>query len=155
VAVTKLNFQLGGTLTLVPEATGYALITVRYGGFTLTARGDDMAYTLPADMQVQVQVTFVDASGNPATVDGAVTWDSSDATGNMLTVTVDPTDDTLATVAAPGQLGAAQVSCTADADLGDGVTPIVTTMDVTVVAGAAVAGTITPVGSPVPIPPPA
>jgi hypothetical protein len=40
----------------------------------------------------------------------------------------------------------------ADADLGERVRELATTMDVTVMAGEAVAGTITPVGEPEPIP---
>ena len=37
-----------------------------YDGFTIKAKGDAMAYTLPVDKQVHVQVTYVDAGGNPA-----------------------------------------------------------------------------------------
>jgi hypothetical protein len=110
-----------------------------------------VAYTLPSGMQVQVQVTYVDANGNPATVDGLVAWNSSEA--GIVDVIVDPTDSTLATVQAAAGLGAAQVTATADADLGAGTRPLVTLMDVTVVAGEAVAGTITPVGPPTDIPP--
>jgi hypothetical protein len=110
-----------------------------------------MAYTLPAGMQVQVQVSYVDANGNPTTVDGLVAWAASDA--GTLTVVVDPTDSTLATVQATGNIGQAQVTATADADLGAGTRPLVTLMDVTVVAGEAVAGTISPVGEPTDITP--
>jgi hypothetical protein len=41
-------------------------------------------------------------------------------------------------------------TATADADLGEGVSEIVCTMDVEVVAGTAVVGTITPTGEPQP-----
>lgn len=109
-----------------------------------------MAYTLPADMQVEVKVSYVDASGNPAGVDGAVVWDTSDAT--IAKVVVNSADSTLCEVIAPGPVGNAQVTATADADLGAGTTPLITTLDVTVVAGQAVAGTISPVGPAEPIP---
>jgi len=111
-----------------------------------------MAYSLPAGMQVQVQVSYVDANGNPATVDGLVSWGASDAA--TVAVVVDASDSTLATVQAIGGLGQAQVTATADADLGAGTKPLVTLMDVTVVAGEAVAGTISPVGEPSDITPP-
>jgi hypothetical protein len=56
-------------------------------------------------------------------------------------------------VLVPGtKTGNVQVSATADADLGSGVRNIVTLLDVTVVGGEAVAGTITPVGEPQPKP---
>ena len=151
--MTKLNFQLGGTLQVITEQenTGYALVSVRYDTFTITARGEEMAYTLPAGKQVDCQVSYVDAAGNPATVDGPVTWDTSDAT--IANIVVDAADDKQCAVQAVGATGQAQVSCTADADLGAGVTTLVCTLDVTVVAGEAVAGTITPVGAPVDITP--
>ena len=109
-----------------------------------------MAYTLPDDHQVEVQVSYVDSKGHPAQVDGDVTWQSSDEA--IATVEVDSTDSTMATVTPSTDLGQAQISCTADADLGEGVKEITSTFDVSVVAGEAVAGTITPSGDPIPIP---
>jgi hypothetical protein len=108
-----------------------------------------MAYTLPNDHLVQVQVAYVDSHGNPANIDGAVTWDTSDA--NIATVDVDANDSTRATVTPNGQVGQVQVSCSADADLGEGTRELVTTMDIEIVAGEAVAGTISPVGAPQPM----
>jgi len=112
-----------------------------------------MAYTLPDGYQVEVAIAYVDAGGNPATVDGNVTWSSSDPT--ILTVTADTTvaQQMQAIVAATGALGNAQVQASADADLGSGITTLNTLMDVTVVAGQAVSGTIQPVGAAEPIPP--
>jgi hypothetical protein len=111
-----------------------------------------MAYTLPVGKQVHVQVSYVDSAGNPAVVDGLVAWDSSDQ--NIVDVLVDDTDSTLAIVRAEGKVGLCQVTATADADLGLGTRTLITTMDVEVVAGEAVAGSITPVGEPEDIPPP-
>jgi hypothetical protein len=149
--VTTVQFQLGGTLKFVTEEeSGYALLTIKYDGFTITARGDNMAYVLPNDKFIAVAVAYVDAKGNAAQVDGDVTWDSSDE--NIVTVEVDAADSTQAKVIPTGQVGQAQVSVTADADLGSGIREIITTADIQVVAGEAVAGTISPVGEPQPIP---
>ena len=79
----SVEMTIGGTLNLlfreiVEEELPIALVTLSMGAFTVTARGDHMAYTLPVGMQVRVQVAYVDAAGNPASVDGAVTWSSSD-----------------------------------------------------------------------------
>jgi len=124
--------------------------TLKYGNFIITVEGDHMAYTLPVDQQVEVQVAYVDSKGNPAQVDGSPEWSSSDP--SLLTVTADPDDPFKALIVPVGGVGNVQVKVDADADLGSGVTSLVTLMDVTLVAGEAVAGTITPVGSPEPIP---
>jgi hypothetical protein len=77
-----------------------------------------------------------------------VSWASSDET--IARVVVDAGDTTGASVEAQGKIGQAQITATADADLGTGVRELVTLMDLTVVAGEAVAGTIEPVGAPIP-----
>lgn len=150
--MTSVEFKLGGTLTFLVEEEGYVLVTLRFDDLTVTARGENMAYTLASKMQVHVQVAYVDAAGNPAVVDGPVQWTSSDTT--IATVTVDGADSSKALVAAVGPIGQAQVKAVADADLGAGVRNLTTPMDVTVAAGEAVAGTISPVGPAEPIPPP-
>ena len=103
-----------------------------------------MAYTLPVGMRVEVQVAYVDAGGNPAIIDGLVSWDSSDH--NIVTAEVDADDNTLCMLTALGGVGDAQVTATADADLGAGSRPLTTLMDVHVIAGEAVAGTISVTG---------
>ena len=77
-----------------------------------------------------------------------MTWDSSDET--IIAVFTDSADHTKALVRPGGKIGQALVTANADVDLGEGVKELLTTMDVTVVAGEAVAGTITPVGEPEP-----
>ena len=104
-----------------------------------------MAYTLPSGMKVNVKVAYQDAAGNPAAVDGDVTWASSDDA--TATVLVDGADSMAAVVSATGPVGQAQITATADADLGAGVRELITIMDVSVVAGEAVAGVISPVGA--------
>jgi hypothetical protein len=147
--MTAVQFQLGGTLKFLIDEPGYALVTLSYRGFHVTAKGDDMAYTLADGNQVNVKISYVDAQGNDATVDGDVTWSSSDDA--VATVTVDDNDSTVAVVAASGTIGQAQIVAKADADLGDGTRELITTMDVEVVAGEAIAGAIAPVGPSSPI----
>jgi hypothetical protein len=109
-----------------------------------------MAYTLPVDHFINVQIAYVDGHGNPATVDGDVAWASSNPAA--LVVQVNAQDSTQCTVTPQGTLSSAQVVATADADLGAGIRQIITTLDITLVAGEAVAGTINVVGDPQPIP---
>jgi hypothetical protein len=148
--VGTIEFQVSGTVKfLKDEPTGYALVTLRYDHFTITARGDIMAYKLPNDKTIAVAVAYIDARGNAAEVDGDCTWDTSDA--GIATVETDAGDSTHAKVIPTGPAGQVQVTVTADADLGEGVREIVTTMDIDIVAGEAVAGTISPVGEPQPL----
>lgn len=144
----KVNFKLGGVLEFLKEPdTSGCIVTLTYRDFTVTAKGDTMAYTLASGTQVHLKVSYLDAAGNPAAVDGAVRWDSSNPT--IATVTAE--SDTTALVKAVGPTGQAQITATADADLGAGVTELVTPMDMTVAAGQAVAGTIEPVGPAEPV----
>ena len=146
----ELQFKLGGTLTIVEPAgpKGGCRIALRYDGFTVTIEGNRAMYTLPVNHSVAVQVSYVDASNNPAEVDGDVEWASSDT--SVASVQIDPDDTTKALVVGHAKIGSAQISATADADLGEGVRELITLMDVGVVAGEAVAGTISPTGEPTP-----
>jgi hypothetical protein len=147
--VTTVAFKLGGTLEILTEPSkAGCFVTLRFGAFSITARGEDMAYTLASGMQVHLKVSYVDAAGNPAAVDGPVSWSSSD----IAIATVTTESDTTALVKAVGPVGQVQVSATADVDLGTGVKELITPMDLTVAAGEAVAGTIEPVGPAEPIP---
>lgn len=150
--MTTVNFQLGGSLNFViDEPAGYAIITIKYDGFIITAKGEHMAYKLPNDHVISVEVAYVDSKGNPAAVDGDVTWETSN--DGIATVEPDSGDSAMATVTPGLNLGQVQISATVDADLGDGVRELVTIMDVEIVAGEAVSGTIVPVGEPAPIAP--
>lgn len=117
-------------------------------GFTVKGMAPIM-YTLPNDKSVQVKIAYVDAKGNPAKVDGDVEWTSSDEDICGIATTG---DSTLVTLIPGSKIGQCQIKATADADLGEGVREIVTPFDMEVVAGEAVAGTISPVGEPQPIP---
>lgn len=100
---------------------------------------------LTDNQKVTFAIEPVSAKGNPAKVDGAPVWSTSDDT----VLTVEASEDGLsAVVKATGKVGSAQVSVLADADLGDGVTQLAGTIGIDVVAGAAaslnlVAGEIT------------
>jgi hypothetical protein len=102
-------------------------------------------------MQVPVKVTYVDAGGNPAKIDGEVAWASSDDT--IAVVFMSSTDSSEAIIRPIGPVGQCQITATADADLGAGVRNIITPLDLTVVAGEAMSGSISPTGPATPIPP--
>jgi hypothetical protein len=149
-----IEFKLGGTIRFIadqaPNQAG-VFVSVKYENFTLKARAEQMAYTLPNDKTINMQISYVDAKGNAAAIDDEVQWTSSDAA--VLSLKVDPQDSTIVGLMPVGPAAQVQVSATADADLGDGVRNIVTVLDVQVVAGEAVSGTIAPIGEQQPIAP--
>ena len=67
----------------------------------------------------------------------------------MLTLQVDATDDQKCLFLPVGPLGNAQVTCTGSNVSGS---KVIATLDVTIVAGEAVTGTIQPVSAPAPTP---
>lgn len=123
---------------------GNLLFTVYYPNNNLYLKG--IKYMVLTDIQkVAVSIQPVDRRGHPAQVDDVPVWSSSDET--LLSVVAAP-DGMSASVLAVGQLGHAQISVTADADLGDGVESIVGILEVDVVASKATGLTIT-AGTPV------
>jgi hypothetical protein len=129
----------------------HPFLTIWYDQFNITVEGTTVMYALPVDKLVTMQVSYVDAAGNKAEVDGKVIWTSSD--DDILTVKTDASDTTICTVTPAGQVGQAQVTAIADADMGTGQRRLVTICDIEVLAGEAVAGTIQPMGDPEPIAP--
>jgi alkylation response protein AidB-like acyl-CoA dehydrogenase len=92
-----------------------------------------MTLILTDEQKVALAVAFTDRMGNPASVEGSPVWASSDPC-----VEVTAAADGLSAVATTtGPLGTAQVSVSADADLGEGVKSIVGTLDIEVVAAEA------------------
>ena len=155
MASNTITLQVGGALELIlrqPPAEDEitTIVSVTFESFTATAKANHMAYTLANDHFITVSIAYEDAAGNPAKIDGDPAWASSDDT--ILTVDVDATNHFEASVTPVGLAGTAQVTVTADVDLGTGVKELITLFDVTVVAGEAVAGTIQPVGEPFPKP---
>lgn len=82
----------------------------------------------------------LDVDGQPAVFDGPPSWSSSDPT--IVSVTPDPTNPLSAMVSSVGPVGSATITMTGDADLGEGVTPIITTFDVQVSASDAASATL-------------
>ena len=93
-----------------------------------------MSLILTDLQKVALSVTFTSAAGNAAPVDGVPVWASSDET----IVSVVASEDGLSAVAtAVGPVGQAQVSVTADADMGEGLVAITGLLDVSVIASEA------------------
>jgi len=152
----KLVFKTPLQVQMVPVPPPLrARVTSKVDGLSLTGVGD-MAYQLPNDKQIEVGISYVDAKGNPAVVDGAVTWTSSDETIMTIQPVASPPagypQGGVVMLVPVGPVGQAQASAVADADMGSGTTNITTLFDVQVLAGSAVAGTIQPIGDPVPNP---
>ena len=94
-----------------------------------------MSIVLKDTQRVTINVSPVDAKGNPAQVDGAPVW----AVVGPGIVTLAPSADGMTCVATTtGDLGTTQVTVTADADVGEGVQTISGLLDVEVVGGTAV-----------------
>jgi hypothetical protein len=105
--------------------------------------GEKQMLKLTNTQQASLSISAVDRKGRPAQVDSIV-FTSSDP--NVATVEQDTADPSKALLKAV-DAGTAQINVTADADLGDGVSELSGVLDVTVVAGQAVAlsiGTGTP-----------
>jgi hypothetical protein len=100
-------------------------------------KGENMATTVQVGHLGEIDVTWVDESGKSAKVDGPTTWATTDST--IVTVQVATGNSQIAnwrTVA----IGTAQIQASADADMGEGVKTITSTMDFTVIGGEAVGG---------------
>lgn len=97
-----------------------------------------MALLLTDSQEVDLGVEYLDKKGNTAKVDGDPRWASSDESKLVVSMV----NGSEATIKAVGPLGAAQISVTADADLGDGVKEIIGVFDIEVVAGEAVSANV-------------
>jgi len=87
--------------------------------------------------KVHLAVRPIDAAGNQAPVDGKPTWAAGGANPEILELV--PSDDGLSCdVFTVGPLGTAQVQVNADADMGEGIVPIVGLLDIEVQASQAV-----------------
>lgn len=95
-----------------------------------------MSLILPIDRVVTLSIQPVDAAGNPAPVDGAPVWASSDEA----LVTVVAAEDGLSAELRPvGALGLAQISVSADALMGPEIRNLTGLLEVQIVGGEAVA----------------
>lgn len=98
-----------------------------------------MPFILTDSQEVDLTVAFLDKKNNPADVDGAPVWSSSDT--SIVTV-VAAADGLTAVATAVGPLGQAQVSAAADADRGSGVTTVTAVLDISVQSSAAVVAAV-------------
>ena len=128
------------SITIAQDDAQYRLVITATIGRNIVEGILPMAITITASQFFTAAVSAVDARGNPATLDGPPTWTVSDPALLALTVETDGS----ARVAAVGPTGNAQLTVTADADLGEGVRALSGLLDVTVAPGEAVALTITP-----------
>lgn len=100
-----------------------------------------MSVLILTDAQkVRLSVGFTNPVGNPAPVDGVPQWTVSDE--NIIDLQV-AADGLSAEAITKGPLGTAQVTVTADADMGEGTRSITGTLDLEVRASEAVAVGIT------------
>jgi len=101
-------------------------------------RQDITMLQLSDSQRCSLSITPTDKKGHAAAVDGVPVWTSSDETVG----TVEASADGLSAVVTAGAPGTCQINVSADADLGSGVESIAGALDLTVVAGKAVALTI-------------
>lgn len=104
-------------------------------------------FILGSDQKVTLALSFVDAAGNVADVDGLPIWNNSAPEFIDLAV---GEDGLTAVATAVGPVGLAQITATADADRDEGeVRQIVAMLEIQVVPGEAVTAAILP-GTPEP-----
>jgi hypothetical protein len=96
--------------------------------------------TMQAGTRASLTVQWMTAGGEPAKVDGQTSWTSSDPT--ICEVTAGTGNTQVATLFAPGPEGEVQIQASADADMGNGVEPVISNIDITVTTQA-VGGDIT------------
>lgn len=126
-------------LGIAVEQTRPVLKTPQYQG---SVKGETiMAFELPATHQVNVAVEFRDRKNNPAPVDDVPVWSVDNSELLLLTPAADGMS---CLVAAVGPLGTANVTLQADADLGDGSTPVIGTLEVQITGGTATVVALTP-----------
>lgn len=100
-----------------------------------------MSKTVLSDEQeCDLRVEFLTQAGHPAKVDGNPAWESSNP--NVAEVIPDPTNPFAVIVRRGAELGSAQISVTADADLGAGTRPVAVVHEVEVIAAEAVSANI-------------
>jgi hypothetical protein len=154
----RLNIKLAPLqmqIDLLDEPAVLCQVTAIHNGFTVKGIGN-MAYQMSVATKIELGVTYVDANNNPASVDGPVDWTVSDSTlGTIQPVTPLPPgypENGVIMFVPVGPTGQVQVTASADVDMGAGVKPLATLLDINLLAGEAVAGTISPIGDPQPNP---
>lgn len=117
-----------------------------FKGVSMQAISTQSAATMQAGTLATLSVEWKDKNGETVKVDGRTTWQSSDA--GVLTVAVATGNSQIANIKSLGPIGAVNVQATADADLGEGLKTVTSTIAINVIAGEAVGGEITFTQSP-------
>lgn len=89
---------------------------------------------LKVSQKLPLSIAIVDKGGNPAKVDGAPAWSLTDPSLGALAVAEDGMS---AELTPSGVIGACQIQVSVDADLGEGVKPLIGELPVEFVAGDA------------------
>jgi len=125
---------------------GYARAVWTFSLGDYNFRGENMAATMGVGSYATCSVAWKDAGGNIVKVDGPTDWKSSDTA--ICQATVASGNPLICNLYAPGKIGKVTVQATADADLGEGVQKVTSSLDVEVISGEAVGGEITFTQSP-------
>lgn len=139
----KIEERLGMT-EKEPEAVKVLFFTTKKG--KKIQLGGNMF--LKINEKLPLSVSFADAQGNAAKVDGAPAWALSDASIGDLIVAADG----MSAEFAPKAVGACKVQVNADADMGSGIKSILGELDVEVLALEAVSVVISAGAAYVPAP---
>jgi hypothetical protein len=108
---------------------------VQFNLYNQVEGNQTMSITLTDSQQVEVTVSFVDAKGNPAAIDGLPAWDVSDPALLAIRPNVDQYG---ALILAVGPLGHAQVTVEADVEIGAEIETITGILEVDIIGGKAV-----------------
>lgn len=115
------------------RAVKIAFRSITINGMTVTGN-ITMANILGNVQEVDLAIQPLDARDKPAQVDGIPVWAINDPSKGTLT----PSEDGLSCNLKALDNGTVTITVTADADLGEGVEPIVGTIEVEIVSGKAV-----------------
>jgi hypothetical protein len=133
IHVEPIDIHIGAKWHVKKEPSGY-ISEWSIGSYS--TKGHIMATTIPSGQTGDARVTWTDAQDNSTVSQWPTWWESSDTA--IVTVDASPTDGLMAKVTSVGPIGAAQVR----AHTGENSEIHATPLDVEVVGGAAVAGTI-------------
>lgn len=92
-----------------------------------------MEFNLNDTDQVLLTIKPLDAAGKPAQVDGPPDWGSTDSTVCSLNIA----EDGMSATAVAGNPGVAHIRVSVDADLGEGVRTLVSSLQINVIGGEA------------------
>jgi len=97
--------------------------------------------TMQSGSRATLSVEWKQANGQPARVDGETAWTSSDE--SVIELSESAGNSQIVTLISLGPTGTVQIQASADADMGDGMKPVTSVMDITVIGGEAEGGEIT------------